>query len=100
MNITTTLILEYPIPFNHFLPDTHRSRIEFFRRIYEDDKQAVLSEWEQDSARFKEMHALKQQQLECVFYQLEETTDGGIRNNHERFLDRCEDLKSGVSFWV
>ncbi|EDV37598.1 uncharacterized protein Dana_GF11331 [Drosophila ananassae] len=76
--------------------DTHRSRIEFFRRIYEDDKQAVLSEWEQDSARFKEMHALKQQQLECVFYQLEETTDGGIRNNHERFLDRCEDLKSGM----
>ncbi|KAH8327291.1 hypothetical protein KR074_009349 [Drosophila pseudoananassae] len=76
--------------------DTHRSRIEFFRQIYEDDKQAVLSEWEQDSASFKEMHALKQQQLECVFYQLEETTDGGIRNNHERFLDRCEDLKSGM----
>ncbi|KAH8284801.1 hypothetical protein KR054_001230 [Drosophila jambulina] len=76
--------------------DTHRERIEFFRRIYEDDKQAVLSEWEQDSAGFKDMHAQKQQQLECVFYQLEETTDGGIRDNHERFLDRCEDLKSGM----
>ncbi|KAH8253479.1 hypothetical protein KR032_005673 [Drosophila birchii] len=76
--------------------DTHRERIEFFRRIYEDDKQAVLSEWEQDSAGFKDMHAKKQQQLECVFYQLEETTDGGIRDNHERFLDRCEDLKSGM----
>ncbi|KAH8234411.1 hypothetical protein KR038_009515 [Drosophila bunnanda] len=75
---------------------THRERIEFFRRIYEDDKQAVLSEWEQDSAGFKDMHAQKQQQLECVFYQLEETTDGGIRDNHERFLDRCEDLKSGM----
>jgi len=57
----------------------------------------VLSQWEQDSAGFKEMHAQKQQQLECVFYQLEENTDGGIRDNHERFLDRCEDLKSGVS---
>jgi len=57
----------------------------------------VLSQWEQDSAAFKEMHAQKQQQLECVFYQLEENTDGGIRDNHERFLDRCEDLKSGVS---
>ncbi|XP_017004315.2 dynein regulatory complex subunit 2 [Drosophila takahashii] len=76
--------------------DTHRSRIEFFRGIYEDDKQAVLSQWEQDSAGFKEMHAQKQQQLECVFYQLEESTDGGIRDNHERFLDRCEDLKSGM----
>ncbi|KAH8309632.1 hypothetical protein KR059_012596 [Drosophila kikkawai] len=76
--------------------DTHRERIEFFRRIYEDDKQAVLSEWEQDSAGFKDMHAQKQQQLECVFYQLEETTDTGIRDNHERFLDRCEDLKSGM----
>ncbi|XP_039483224.1 dynein regulatory complex subunit 2 [Drosophila santomea] len=76
--------------------DTHRDRIEFFRTIYEDDKQAVLSQWEQDSAVFKEMHAQKQQQLECVFYQLEENTDGGIRDNHERFLDRCEDLKSGM----
>ncbi|KAH8402345.1 hypothetical protein KR009_011509 [Drosophila setifemur] len=76
--------------------DTHRDRIEFFRRIYEDDKLAVLGEWEQDSNRFKEMHAQKQQQLECVFYQLEETTDGGIRDNHEHFLDRCEDLKSGM----
>ncbi|XP_017024396.1 dynein regulatory complex subunit 2 [Drosophila kikkawai] len=76
--------------------DTHRERIEFLRRIYEDDKQAVLSEWEQDSAGFKDMHAQKQQQLECVFYQLEETTDTGIRDNHERFLDRCEDLKSGM----
>nr|NP_611708.2 uncharacterized protein Dmel_CG30259 [Drosophila melanogaster]AAF46888.3 uncharacterized protein Dmel_CG30259 [Drosophila melanogaster] len=76
--------------------DTHRDRIEFFRTIYEDDKQAVLSQWEQDSAAFKEMHAQKQQQLECVFYQLEENTDGGIRDNHERFLDRCEDLKSGM----
>ncbi|XP_001997346.2 dynein regulatory complex subunit 2 [Drosophila grimshawi] len=33
----------------------HRSRIEFFRCIYEDDKQAVLREWEKDSNIFRSM---------------------------------------------
>ncbi|XP_068144431.1 dynein regulatory complex subunit 2 [Drosophila tropicalis] len=76
--------------------DTHKQRIEFFRQIYEDDKQAVLSEWTADSANFRELHAQKQHQLECVFYQVEEHTDRDVKDNHERFLDRCEDLKSGM----
>ncbi|XP_034653076.1 dynein regulatory complex subunit 2 [Drosophila subobscura] len=74
----------------------HRSRLEFFRSIYEEDKQAVLGEWELDSAGFRAMHEQKQQELECVFYQVEETTDREIKDNHERFLERCEDLKSGM----
>ncbi|XP_017958424.1 dynein regulatory complex subunit 2 [Drosophila navojoa] len=74
----------------------HRSRIEFFWRIYEDDKQAVLREYKQDAAIYKDLQAEKQQQLECVFYQLEETSDRAIKDNHEAYLDRVEDLKSGM----
>ncbi|XP_033252261.1 dynein regulatory complex subunit 2-like [Drosophila miranda] len=44
----------------------HRSRLEFFRNIFEEDKQAVLGEWEQDSAGFREMHAQKQLELEAA----------------------------------
>ncbi|XP_030572447.1 dynein regulatory complex subunit 2 [Drosophila novamexicana] len=74
----------------------HSSRIQFFWRIYEDDKQAVLREWKQDACIFKELQAEKQQQLECVFYQLEDSSDRAVKDNHERFLDRVEDLKSGM----
>ncbi|KAH8396813.1 hypothetical protein KR215_004592 [Drosophila sulfurigaster] len=76
--------------------ELHRSRIEFFRHIYEDDKRAVLKEWDEDSNVFRSMQTEKQQQLECVFYQVEETTDKAVKDNHERYLDRVEDLKSGM----
>ncbi|XP_030388524.1 dynein regulatory complex subunit 2 [Scaptodrosophila lebanonensis] len=76
--------------------DTYKSRIEFFTQSYEEDKQAVLKEWEQDFAVFKAMHADRQEELECVFYQVEETTERAIKDNHERFLERVEDLKSGM----
>ncbi|XP_034477388.1 dynein regulatory complex subunit 2 [Drosophila innubila] len=76
--------------------DLHRSRIEFFRHIYEDDKSAMLKEWNQDSSFFSSMQTEKQLELECVFYQVEETTDKHVKDNHERYLDRVEDLKSGM----
>lgn len=71
--------------------------MQFFWRIYEDDKQAVLREYKQDASIYKDLQAEKQQQLECVFYQLEETADRTVKDNHEIYLDRVEDLKSGVS---
>lgn len=77
--------------------DIHRSRIEFFRSIYEEDKRTMLKEWKQDSALFRGMQTEQQEQLECVFYQVQETTDKAVKDNHEHYIDRVEDLKSGVS---
>ncbi|KAH8407693.1 hypothetical protein KR222_010826, partial [Zaprionus bogoriensis] len=76
--------------------EIHRSRIEFFRCIYEEDKRAMLREWDEDSTVFRNMQTEQQQQLECVFYQVQETTDRAVKDNHERYLDRVEDLKSGM----
>ncbi|ALC42278.1 CG30259, partial [Drosophila busckii] len=74
----------------------HKSRIKFFEQIYFDDRQAMLKEWSQDSKYFTDMRQEKQIELECVFYQLEETSERNIKDNHERYLDRVEDLKSGM----
>lgn len=56
----------------------------------------MLREWKEDSTFFRSMQTEQQEQLECVFYQVQETTDKAVKDNHERYIDRVEDLKSGV----
>lgn len=58
----------------------------------------MLKEWKQDSTFFRSKQTEQQEQLECVFYQVQETTDKAVKDNHERYIDRVEDLKSGVSY--
>lgn len=77
--------------------DIQQQRLEFFRQNYETEKQLMLQQFEEDHQAMNELRSKAQDQLECVHYQLEENNDKEKNDEHEKFLEKLDDIKATVS---
>lgn len=70
--------------------------MQFLKDTYEQNKSAVLEEYNQDFTEFQEKRQKSLEELECVKYQLEDESEKRTVEREERHLQQLDDLKSEV----
>ncbi|XP_067633347.1 dynein regulatory complex subunit 2 [Eurosta solidaginis] len=77
-----------------------QQRMHFFKESYEQNKGAVLGEYQEDFTYFQEERRQALKRLESVKYQLDDGNEKHSREREERHLNRLDKLKSEMQLYI
>lgn len=75
-------------------------RLDFLRKNYESEKRKILQAYEKDMTDYKNKKFQLQKELESVYYGLAERTLKTTKTAEEEFLQKSDELKNSVSFFI
>ncbi|XP_013116244.2 dynein regulatory complex subunit 2 [Stomoxys calcitrans] len=77
----------------HFM-NIQQQRLEFFKNNYDSEREAMLLEFNEDFNKMQNLRVRTHEQLENVYYQLEEKNENQRNEAHERYLAKLDDIKA------
>ncbi|KAM7342280.1 dynein regulatory complex subunit 2 [Cochliomyia hominivorax] len=83
----------------HFI-NIQQQRLEFFKDNYENEKQIMLQEFDSDHRKLKDLSTNTRENLECIYYQLEEKSEEEKAKAEEDFLIKLDDIKAEMQIQI
>ncbi|XP_058976688.1 dynein regulatory complex subunit 2 [Musca domestica] len=84
---------------HHFM-NIQEQRLDFFKENYERERQTMLEQFNEDFSKMQNLRERAQEQLENVYYQLEEKNENQRNEAHERYLEKLDDIKATMQLRI
>ncbi|XP_075167931.1 dynein regulatory complex subunit 2 [Haematobia irritans] len=80
--------------------DIQQQRLTFFKDNYDRERESMLQEFNEDFNKMQSLRVRTHEQLENVYYQLEEKNENQRNEAHERYLAKLDDIKATMQLRI